>query len=186
MEGIKLKNFYIVRHAKALGQPFNAHLTEEGKKQAENLAEFLSPFPIDRIISSPFIRAKETIEPYAKKMKLKMELDDRLGERVLITIRFPDWKEKLKESFDDFSLTFEGGESNQQGFERAKSLVEELLSSASKHIVLVSHGNLTTLLLKYFDQNYGYEHLFQLTNPDVYQVTCKDTNDFEVKRIWKA
>lgn len=179
-----MKTFYIVRHAKAEGQPFHARLTDEGKRQAENLAKFLSSFPIERIISSPFVRAKETIEPYAKKMGLTIELDDRLGERVLSTTRFSDWKERLKKSFEDFSLTFEGGESNQQGFDRAKSLIEELLSSSSQHIVLVSHGNLTTLLLKYFDDSYGFEHLLKLTNPDVFQVICKDRGTFEVKRIW--
>ena len=49
-----MKHIYWVRHCKAEGQPPEAPLTEEGKKQAEDLVDFLCNCGIERIVSSPF------------------------------------------------------------------------------------------------------------------------------------
>ena len=146
-----MKNLYIVRHAKAEGQPFAAPLTNEGKTQALQLVDFFKDKDIDSIYSSPFTRAIETIRPLSAERVLEIKEDERLSERVLSSENFPDWKEKLQQSFIDFNLAFNGGESSQDGFDRARSMIEEVMDTQDQHIVLVSHGNLTTLLLKCFD-----------------------------------
>lgn len=51
------KKIYIVRHCEAQGQPSESQLTEKGFNQAKYLSEFFSNIKIDRIISSPFLRA---------------------------------------------------------------------------------------------------------------------------------
>lgn len=178
-----MKTLFVVRHAKARGQEFDAQLTEEGRKQASQLAYFLAPYTVERIISSPFVRAKETITPFAQIKGIPIELDDRLGERVLSDTTLEGWKEKLRESFEDFSLKFPGGESNEEGLGRVKHLMNDLLNAPEKTFVLVSHGNLTTLILNFFDQTYGYDHLMQLTNPDVFQIDM-NKEGADIKRIW--
>ncbi|RLQ91133.1 histidine phosphatase family protein [Falsibacillus albus] len=178
------KNIYLVRHAKAEGQEFSASLTELGRRQAQGLISFFQNKKIDRIVSSPFLRAMETIRPLAESIDLNIEEDVRLSERVLSQEDFPDWKDKLRESFDDFSLAFPGGESSQAGFDRAKSLIEEIRKSPYENIILVSHGNLSTLLLRQFDEQYGYEHLMNLTNPDVYHIRM-DGDSVHIWRIWE-
>ena len=153
-------------------------------EQAIHLASFLEKRSIQAIYSSPFVRAIETIAPFAKQTGLTIREDDRLGERVLSDQDLPDWMEKLKKSFEDFSLSLPGGESNQKAMERAKSFVDEVLTKEEDNIVCVSHGNLTTLLLRLFDDKYGYEELFALSNPDVYLVTVEESKA-SVQRIWK-
>ncbi|MDP4164490.1 MAG: histidine phosphatase family protein, partial [Bacillota bacterium] len=109
--------------------------------------------------------------------------DSRLGERVLSRIHIEDWKGKLKQSFDNFDLVFEGGESHADGMYRAASILKEVLKSDDQNIVLVSHGNLTTLLLRYFNESFGFEHLMGMTNPDVFEVAVTG-EQCVIHRIW--
>lgn len=106
-----IKKIYVVRHCEAQGQPSESQLTEKGSKQAKYLVDFFSNAKIDRIISSPFLRAIQSVEPLSDKTNIKVEIDERLSERTLSTTDLPDWYEKLKATFNDMELKFEGGES---------------------------------------------------------------------------
>ena len=58
----------------------NIPLTEIGKKQAENTAEFLKDYKIEAIYSSDLIRAVQTAEPTAKQHNLKINTSKELRE----------------------------------------------------------------------------------------------------------
>ena len=70
---------YVVRHAKAgdrdewKGDDRLRPLTMSGRRQAEELAEALKKDQIDKILSSPYVRCVETVEPLAVKLKLPIE-----------------------------------------------------------------------------------------------------------------
>ena len=70
---------YVVRHAKAgdreewEGDDRLRPLTKSGRQQAETLAERLKDEPIDRLLSSPYVRCLQTIEPLAARRKLPIE-----------------------------------------------------------------------------------------------------------------
>lgn len=83
--GVILKGIYIIRHCEAEGQSPDAKLTERGYQQALDLSDFFSDIKIDHIISSPFERAIQSIQPFAQKMNLNIEIDNKLTERVLST-----------------------------------------------------------------------------------------------------
>lgn len=77
---------YLVRHAKA-GKRSEWHdeddlrpLSDTGWKQAELLAESLHKLKVTKLISSPATRCFQTLEPLAKKAKLRVEIDKRLCE----------------------------------------------------------------------------------------------------------
>jgi 2,3-bisphosphoglycerate-dependent phosphoglycerate mutase len=178
-----MKTIYLVRHAKAEGQPFEAPLTTLGQQQAKALVEFFHDRPIDKIYSSPYVRTKATIRPLAEVRGLPIHEDDRLAERKLGKPDIENWREKLQDTFNDFDLAFPEGESNRMALARAESMIQEVLASDDEHIVLVSHGNLTTLLLHNFDQQHGYDTLIRLTNPDVYEITVHDEGH-TLRRIW--
>lgn len=178
-----MKTVYLVRHASAEGQPIDAPLTEQGRKQALALVDFFKHKDIDIILSSPYKRAIETIKPLSNSKNVDINEDSRLGERVLSTVNFEDWRDKLKQSFDDFDLVFEGGESHTAGMERAKALLEDVLCAQEENILLVSHGNMTTLLMRYFNESFGYDCLMEMTNPDVFEIVVSDEKAI-LKRIW--
>ena len=74
--------------------------------------DFFSEIMVDRIVSSPFLRAIQSVEPISHAKNIEIEIDDRLSERRLSTANLPEWQEKLKATFLDMELTYEGGESS--------------------------------------------------------------------------
>jgi phosphohistidine phosphatase SixA len=55
-------------------------LDERGRRQAEALVELLRPLGIGRVVSSPYVRCVDTVEPLAAALGLVVEKDDRLAE----------------------------------------------------------------------------------------------------------
>jgi isoleucyl-tRNA synthetase len=90
----KLKNnHYVMRHGEAMnnvndfldikGDP-NNHLTEKGKKEVKNQIEKLKSLNINRIIVSPFVRAKESANIVSVALGIKdVIVDERLRENNL-------------------------------------------------------------------------------------------------------
>ncbi|XQY93072.1 histidine phosphatase family protein [Metabacillus sp. HB246100] len=176
---------YIVRHCEATGQAAEADLTEQGFKQAEELGEFFSNIKVDRIISSPFLRAIHSIENVSEMKNLQIEVDDRLRERVLSTKNLLDWYSKLKKTYDDVNLRFEGGESSQEAMDRIVSLFDEVRKEDSKHIIIVTHGNVMSLLLKHVKETFSFKDWEKLSNPDVYKIETV-SHKVAVNRIWRG
>lgn len=178
-----MKNIYLIRHCKAEGQSADAPLTELGREQAHKLTEFLLPKNIDLIISSPYERASRTIKPLAEKLSMEIIIDVRLKERVLSNKNHKDWREMLRKTFDDLDLCYVGGESSNEAITRSINVIREVLNKEYTSAAIVSHGNLISLLLKYFDDKRGFEEWEVMSNPDVYQLSfIHDTPIIE--RIW--
>ena len=57
-------------------------LDERGRRQADALVDQLSGFELDRIVSSPFDRCVQTVEPLARARKLELEMSEDLAEEV--------------------------------------------------------------------------------------------------------
>lgn len=112
------KTLYVVRHAKAEGQEPAAKLTIEGQVQAIQLKEQLKELKVGKIISSPFLRAIQTIEPFANEKGIHIEIDNRLAERVLSIHSMDDWQDRLAQTFNDHDVRFEGGESSREALAR--------------------------------------------------------------------
>lgn len=76
----------MIRHARAghrddwQGDDRRRPLDDRGRRQAEELVEKLASFPISRILSSPYDRCVQTVEPLAAQRGLPIEQRDELGE----------------------------------------------------------------------------------------------------------
>lgn len=180
-----MTKLFLIRHCHAGGQEPEAQLTAEGHAQAEQLALFLEKYKINRIISSPFARAIQTITPFAFKQNLEIEVDERLKERILSSEHLTDWFEKLKRSFEEEDLKFSGGESSKEATERIVAFMKEINNRQTDHIAIVTHGNLSALLLNSLSQDFGFDKWLSLSNPDVYLLE-NHSGEFEYKRIWDA
>jgi len=77
---------YLVRHAKAgdrddwKGDDRLRPLTRSGWRQAQALAASFKQEPIDRILSSPYVRCLQTVEPLALQRTLPVEARQDLAE----------------------------------------------------------------------------------------------------------
>ncbi|MGE7913545.1 histidine phosphatase family protein [Lysinibacillus xylanilyticus] len=179
-----VKHIYVIRHCEAQGQSSAASLTEDGFHQAEGLADFFADIKIDRIMASPFLRAIQTIEPLSNRKNINIEIDERLSERILSTRDLPDWYEKLQATFTDIELKFDGGESSNEAMKRIVHVVEETFQSDDKHSIIVSHGNIITLLLKHYNNDVDFQVWKNLSNPDIFQLSTKH-NEITIERVWK-
>jgi phosphohistidine phosphatase SixA len=76
----------VIRHARAgdssewTGDDRKRPLDERGARQAAALVDELADFPLARILSSPYDRCVQTVEPLAVQRGLEVELRAELGE----------------------------------------------------------------------------------------------------------
>lgn len=177
------KNIYIIRHCEAEGQSEDAPLTVKGLEQAEKLSDFFYNKKVDHIISSPFLRAIQTIQPLANRLNLEIQIDNRLSECLLSSMPMSDWLDKLHATFDNLDLKYSGGESSKEAMDRIVNVVIDSLESGHESTVIVTHGNIMSLLLHHFDKNFGFEQWKELTNPDVYLLNSFDEK-INYTRLW--
>jgi phosphohistidine phosphatase SixA len=77
---------HLIRHAKAKNrlewsEPDELRpLTKRGRREAEALAKRLREEPLTRLVSSPFVRCLQTLEPLAHALDLPIETTDLLAE----------------------------------------------------------------------------------------------------------
>jgi 8-oxo-dGTP diphosphatase len=77
---------YVVRHAHAGsrsswdGPDEERPLTPKGRRQAAGITDALAGAGVTRLVSSPFRRCTQTLEPFAQRLGLAIEVDDRLAE----------------------------------------------------------------------------------------------------------
>jgi 8-oxo-dGTP diphosphatase len=55
-------------------------LDARGRLQAAAIVELLLPLGLSRVVSSPYVRCLETVEPLAAALEVPVEADDRLAE----------------------------------------------------------------------------------------------------------
>jgi len=132
----------------------------------------------------PYLRARQSIEPYAERLHISVTLDNRLSERVLSAANLENWFECLRQTFDDLDLSFDGRESSRHARERAVAAIVDIKSTDSHCVAVVTHGNLMTLLLSHFDARFGFDEWSRLTNPDVFLVRV-DEEHATVQRVWR-
>ncbi|MEN1936729.1 histidine phosphatase family protein [Paenibacillus sp. 102] len=179
-----MKKLIVIRHCSASGQEQDAALTIAGKEQANALAEFLisNNLHIQSIISSPFTRAIQSIAPFALQANLPIKEDKRLSERILSDAPMEDWLHKLEHTFTNIDIAFSGGESTKQAMNRVASLIQDVLQQEHQVTLLVTHGNLLTLLLKHFDNRIGFSEWKNVSNPDIYEITIDEQTT--IHRLW--
>ena len=82
---------YLVRHAKAgnrrdwRGDDDLRPLSSSGHVQSEWIASALLDQGITRIVSSPYVRCRQTVDPLAQQLRLPVELSDGLAEGATTT-----------------------------------------------------------------------------------------------------
>lgn len=67
---------YLTRHFEKQADIPNPELTEQGKKRAIALAEFIAGKNIAHIYSTDYLRTKQTVEPAIQQLELSMSLYD--------------------------------------------------------------------------------------------------------------
>jgi 8-oxo-(d)GTP phosphatase len=76
----------LVRHARAgdraewVGDDRLRPLDKKGRRQADRIADTLAKLGVDRLVSSPYLRCTQTLEPAAERLGLGLEQRNELAE----------------------------------------------------------------------------------------------------------
>lgn len=161
-----IKHFYIFRHGetdlnalkKIQGQSCNNSLNENGRKQAEALAENLKDKHLELIVSSPLKRALETAEIVAQILKLPVKEEKYFTEGNFGTIEgksyqemsqnekklFAEWIKLETQSFD---VCFKHGETKRQILNRVVDGLKKLAKSPYQNIGISTHSAVIRMVL---------------------------------------
>ncbi|WP_002146162.1 histidine phosphatase family protein [Bacillus cereus] len=184
---------YMVRHGespKLEGDERTRGLTEKGTLDAHKVTEILKTEEIDTFISSPYKRAMLTIEKLANFHEKEIVVYENLKEcRFLSEDKIISDKEVyplVKKMFSNPDFTLTGGESYVDCQRRVVKMLKEILIDFQGHkIVVGTHGLVMTLMMNYFDNQYGLEFLMNTSKPDVYKLEFKDEQLINIERLWR-
>jgi 2,3-bisphosphoglycerate-dependent phosphoglycerate mutase len=178
-----VRRVFLVRHCESTGQEAAAPLTTTGHSQASHLADHLAPLAVNLLVSSPYTRAQQSIAPLAQRLGLPVEVDARLAERTLSAAPLTHWHEAIRQTFVDLDLVWPGGESSRTAMARGRAAIDAILARPERTPVVVTHGNLMTLILRSFDTRYDFQTWERLSNPDVYCLAVQ-REDVDISRMW--
>ena len=180
---------YFVRHA----QPnYDNHddltreLTEKGLQDRLKVVEALKDIPVHAVLSSPYKRAIDTVQPLADRLGLPVETEADFRERKVGDGWLEDFTSFAKGQWADFDFALEHGESLRQVQQRnVAALQRALKANEGKTIVIGSHGTALSTLVEYYAPGFGYEGFDRIRNvmPWVVRFTFAGTACLEVKEM---
>ncbi|MCI3919455.1 histidine phosphatase family protein [Paenibacillus sp. TRM 82003] len=183
---------YMVRHAESpyvFGEERSRGLSESGFQAARRVAEVLDSEEIHSVVSSPYVRAKQTVQFLAERKSLPIVAYEELRERPMKGLHFEaSWDElqtAIERSFRDPDYALEGGESTKQAQQRAIPIILDLIERyEGKSVAIGTHGNIMTIVMNYFDPVYGFEFWSRTSMPDIYRMTFENGRYVKTDRIW--
>ncbi len=168
------KDFYVFRHGETelnkqkrwQGSGMDYDLNENGVKQAQGLIEKLKDKDLEKIFSSPLIRAKHTAEVVAKDLNIPVEVCPDLRECFYGQAEgqlIADLQKEVPEIVNNwnnpnyFNIKFEGGESKKDALNRVMNVLLQLTSEDFKTAGVAIHGGTMGAMLNYL--HYDFDKL---------------------------
>lgn len=159
-----MKTIYLIKHSgpfvdiknyedyeNVLWEDYNKNmiLSVEGEKRAEKLCEIEELNNVERIFASDSVRAIASAKYLAEKNNIKIELDERINERIFGIEKLSELpKDFNKLSFDDKNYKMKNGESFNDVDKRFIDFINDLLNQNNSSYILFIHG---LILLSYLE-----------------------------------
>lgn len=155
---------YFVRHA----QPDHAWrddrtrpLTEEGRKDAAIVLDFLKDKKIDAFYCSPYRRSMDTIAGAADFFKKEILTDERLRERE--GGQDGNNHGMFRKRWADHDFHEDGGESIAMVQKRNMEALDKILTNHPDQTVVVgTHGTALSSILNHYDHDFGCEDFLRI------------------------
>ena len=161
---MQTRRFYFIRHgetllnAKRIRQGAEGSLSPKGRDQADQVGKYLKHMPIKRIISSPYIRAKETASIINKYFHVPITYSPLLVERrnpseiIGKSTHDPD----VIHIVDQMDLSYHSDEyrlSDEENFieerDRAKKFIGLLTRQGTGDVLIVTHHHILKMIIAY-------------------------------------
>ena len=169
---------YLIRHS----EPFKVHvglkLTNEtilqenekiplsvtGEKEAEKYANNSEFKNLNSVWSSSYARALATAKYFALVNNIKVNIDERLNERIHGVISYDELPVNFYErQINDINYKIGNGESQKEVQDRMyESLIDIIKQNKGKRVAIISHATAITFLLKkWCDIEYPDKYIFK-------------------------
>jgi len=132
-----------------VGRHIESHLTEIGRQQVRDTANYLKEILVDKVFVSPVIRARETAEIVCDVINMDYEIDERLYEIELGKLVGMNYEDIIEKHGNLFLKFYSGDEQmlddyGVESFTSVKMRIKHLLDEAierypDKNIVFVTH-----------------------------------------------
>jgi probable phosphoglycerate mutase len=163
-------------------------LSDVGVAQARAVARVLAGESFSALYSSDLVRVRQTAQPSAEKLSLRIILEPALRERhygVFQGLTYSDAKERIPEGYARFKakdphFAFESGESLSAFHERALACIGDL---ARRHqgesLLIFTHGGV-------LDSVYRHATGRGLSTPRDFEIPNAALNRVEIGKAWKV
>lgn len=188
-----MNTFYLIRHGEKIGEAGGPGLTKKGKTQAERTANYLKDKNIYKLFSSPYTRTQETAKIIDGSLKVGIEFDERLKERMNWGSVQGQTLEKFLEEWEysDFHRNYKpkAGISSFEAGKNAQDVINEISKKfPDENIVLITHGGVIIDLLRNLFSDKELEK-YRLDFPEEKGKECsitilvKDKGNFLLKEV---
>ena len=180
---------FLVRHAHSdYGPDEMRALSESGQRAAQRVADLLEVRGVAVIVSSPYTRAVQTVQPLADRLGISIVVDADLRERQLSAGPVDDFQRWLAATWSDFDLAYPGGESSAAAQKRVSRAIRRTVEAAGDRTVVVSsHGNALALFLRTIDSTVDFQFWAKMSVPDVYAVEVpRGETPWSYRRIYES
>ncbi|MCA0970254.1 histidine phosphatase family protein [Halobacillus litoralis] len=181
-----MTTIYLVRHAHSTYTPEERSrpLSQKGTQEANKACKSLAGFPIDVILSSPYQRAVETVQPLAASLQKEIRIVEGFKERKLMEGGAENFDEAIRRVWSDETFSHPGGESNEGARRRGVQAINEVLYQyEGQHVAIGTHGNIMALVMGAFDSRYDFRFWKKLQMPDIYALTFNKSTLEDVTHI---
>lgn len=159
-----MTTIYLLRHSqpfrKLLGE-YNVNeieqirneknpLSVDGERLAKEMSEKVELQNIDVVYSSHYVRAMCTAKYIAENNQIKLNVDERLGERKFGVTNMSELPATyFEEQFRNWDYKLENGESANEVSQRMNDAIIDIINiNKDKNIAIVSHGTAISTMLK--------------------------------------
>lgn len=151
---------FFVRHAQPNHEnhdDFLRELTPKGMADRKLVTAFLLDRNVDVVLSSPYLRAVDTVSEYAQMRGLEIRTIDDFRERKIDSVWIPDFDGFSRQQWADFSYKLRNGECLQEVQDRYVAALNQVLTDyPGRNIAIGSHGTALSSLIHFFDPTFGY------------------------------
>lgn len=170
-------------------------LSVVGEEKARQLSELEELKNIDAVYSSNYVRCLATAKYLAEANDKVINVDERLGERIIGDIDGIDWYDFHQQQMKDFDYKRDGGESLNETKKRMVEAIKNILMfETDNRVAVVTHSTAMTCLLSAWcevGRNYHNEVILsfnddtivdgQWTAPMVYKVEFDGMNVLSIE-----
>lgn len=133
-------------------------LTIKGKEDSKLVTDYLRDKDIEIVLSSPYLRAIETVKDFADSFGHKIITVEDFRERKVDSVWIEDFNRFTEQQWTDFNYKLLDGEClHEVQIRNVDALRQVIKEYSDKNIVIGSHGTALSTIINCFEPSFGFK-----------------------------